>query len=89
MNVIGSFRCKCKEGFAISAGKCVDINECENGSHDCTGPGSKCVNKQGSFKCVCGPGYLGNGYECAKSKCPALRESTAMDIEKCTATGCT
>ena len=23
-----------------------------------------CVNTKGSFKCVCNPGYTGNGFEC-------------------------
>lgn len=62
--MIGSFRCLCNEGFKISAGKCVDINECETGAHTCTGTGQRCINNAtkdpGGYNCGCGPGYLGN-----------------------------
>ena len=52
-------------------------------------PCSKCTNKSGSHKCSCGTGYIGNGKQCVKSKCPSLREVPNLEIESCTATSCT
>ena len=44
VNVVGSFKCKCKAGYKIVAGQCRDIDECQNGSHDCASVASgKCV----------------------------------------------
>ena len=44
VNVVGSFKCKCKEGFKIVAGQCRDIDECTNGSHDCASVASgQCI----------------------------------------------
>lgn len=30
---------------------CVDVNECESGTHQCT-EGQSCVNIQGGYQCV-------------------------------------
>ena len=43
--------------------KCVDIDECGEGSHECQA-NSKCVNTLGSYKCVCARGFRGNGAFC-------------------------
>ncbi|CAG5108086.1 Oidioi.mRNA.OKI2018_I69.chr1.g3626.t2.cds [Oikopleura dioica] len=88
VNTVGSYKCKCKDGFKVSAGKCVDINECDNGSHNCKSVGQKCVNTAGSFKCICAAGYLGSGEQCVKSKCSALRDIPVIDITSCTSTEC-
>ena len=41
----------------------LDINECNNGYHDCS-ENASCVNTPGSFKCTCKPGYTGDGRLC-------------------------
>ena len=52
----GSHTCGCKEGFMFdSDGNCVDMNECNLPSgQSCQ---QMCINNNGSFSCICGPGY--------------------------------
>ena len=40
----GGFYCICNNGYAGS--KCKDINECDNGSHECH-PLGDCINTKG------------------------------------------
>ena len=35
----------------------ADINECQAGSHNCSGP-AKCINFEGGFRCSCDAGYM-------------------------------
>ena len=35
---------------------CLDMNECETGSHRCRG-NAQCVNVIGSYRCTCPEGY--------------------------------
>ncbi|ETN71406.1 calcium binding EGF domain protein, partial [Necator americanus] len=55
-NTIGSFICKCKEGFELATDgrRCEDINECERGTAQCE---QKCINIPGSYQCICDRGY--------------------------------
>ncbi|XP_055506886.1 fibrillin-1-like [Leucoraja erinacea] len=39
------------------------VDECRSGSHDCHSSAS-CSNSPGSFQCVCGAGYTGDGRSC-------------------------
>uniref|UniRef100_A0A8D0D984 Fibrillin-1 n=1 Tax=Sander lucioperca TaxID=283035 RepID=A0A8D0D984_SANLU len=56
-NTIGSFKCRCNNGFALTAEErnCTDIDECRI-SPDLCGHGA-CVNTPGSFECECFEGY--------------------------------
>ena len=40
-----------------------DIDECATGLHQCVPVDGKgrCINSDGSYTCMCQPGYLGNG----------------------------
>ena len=38
----------------------ADVNECVTGDAQCH-PVAYCLNKPGSFECVCRPGYSGDG----------------------------
>ena len=57
----------------------VDFNECAEGLNDCDhniectstssgrdmcGPVASCVNTDGSYQCICGAGYTGDGRKC-------------------------
>jgi hypothetical protein len=54
----------CGDGLVPDRGKCVtDVDECAEGIFQCD-PHAKCVNTQGSYNCLCEPGYHGNGKSC-------------------------
>ncbi|XP_051233539.1 fibrillin-2b isoform X6 [Dicentrarchus labrax] len=72
-NTIGSFKCRCNNGFALTAEErnCTDIDECRI-SPDLCGHGA-CVNTPGSFECECFEGYE-SGFMMMKN---------CMDIDEC------
>ena len=41
----------------------IDIDECSEARDDCS-ENAKCVNTKGSYRCVCKPGYTGDGRNC-------------------------
>nr|XP_039248795.1 fibrillin-2-like [Styela clava] len=70
-NTVGSYSCACHDGFEGNGFFCIDLNECDIGTHDCV-PRSPVTITRGSFDCVCGEdGYChDNGY------CVNLENST-------------
>ncbi|XP_026013630.1 fibrillin-2b isoform X1 [Astatotilapia calliptera] len=72
-NTIGSFRCRCNNGFALTSDErnCTDIDECRI-SPDLCGHGT-CVNTPGSFECECFEGYE-SGFMMMKN---------CMDVDEC------
>ena len=50
--------------FVTILSKCVYINECVNATSHCDA-NANCTNMNGSFTCLCNPGYTGNGTHCA------------------------
>ena len=50
----GSFECKCKSGYENQSDTCVDVDECDLGSHNCSSKvpvQQKCVNIAGGYLC--------------------------------------
>ena len=43
--------------------KIVDIDECDAKDVRCD-PNANCINKPGSFKCICKEGFKGDGVNC-------------------------
>ena len=43
---------------------CADIDECASGSDMCNSTVSECFNTEGSFKCICRPGFNMNNQDC-------------------------
>ncbi|XP_043990670.1 fibrillin-1 isoform X1 [Gambusia affinis] len=72
-NTIGSFRCRCDNGYALDSDErnCTDIDECRI-SPDLCGQG-RCVNTPGDFECECFEGYE-SGFMMMKN---------CMDIDEC------
>ena len=70
-NLPGTYQCLCQAGFANSSdGDCTDINECEDGIHNCSET-QECDNTPGSFACVCPRGYSQDGLDCNVDECAA------------------
>ncbi|XP_070400305.1 nidogen-2 isoform X2 [Nothobranchius furzeri] len=80
LNLPGSHRCQCWEGFemAFDGRNCVDIDECSSSPCHIN---ARCINDLGSFRCHCQPGFHGDGFYCAlqegrpKSQCEQHRDS--------------
>uniref|UniRef100_A0A8C6KF90 Nidogen 2 n=1 Tax=Nothobranchius furzeri TaxID=105023 RepID=A0A8C6KF90_NOTFU len=64
LNLPGSHRCQCWEGFemAFDGRNCVDIDECSSSPCHIN---ARCINDLGSFRCHCQPGFHGDGFYCA------------------------
>ena len=71
-NLVGSFECVCDAGYNLVSGatnSCVDIDECDDGTHECCAVGCSCLNNAGSYGCTCDSGYETDGtdYNCVNT----------------------
>uniref|UniRef100_A0A803T951 Fibrillin 1 n=1 Tax=Anolis carolinensis TaxID=28377 RepID=A0A803T951_ANOCA len=57
VNSMGSYQCKCKEGYItdITGTLCIDLNECNQSPKPCN---FICKNTEGSYQCSCPKGYI-------------------------------
>ncbi|KAG8066092.1 hypothetical protein GUJ93_ZPchr0004g40261 [Zizania palustris] len=58
------YLCRCNGGYSgnpYATDGCLDINECRDGSHNCTFP-RLCQNTPGSYNCSCPENMFGDGY---------------------------
>ncbi|CAL1529164.1 unnamed protein product [Lymnaea stagnalis] len=70
VNLPGSSRCQCREGYYKKNEICTDVNECDDKQlHNCK---QVCTNSLGSFNCSCYPGYAHNDLT-----------NTCTDINEC------
>ena len=69
---VENYFCYCKTGYKLTneISSCRDIDECAEKLHKC-GSNAICLNTAGSYVCVCGKDYEGNGQFCVE-KVPAL-----------------
>ncbi|KRZ95167.1 Latent-transforming growth factor beta-binding protein 2 [Trichinella sp. T8] len=63
-NFSDEFVCACDAGFQGDGYHCEDVDECIYSDKICS-PLATCVNTIGSYKCICKPGYAGNGTFCS------------------------
>ncbi|XP_078603390.1 uncharacterized protein LOC144877356 [Branchiostoma floridae x Branchiostoma japonicum] len=78
-NTEGSFSCVCGSGYSGDGVACTDvfihrnvlfvstdIDECADGTDNCHAQAT-CTNTEGSFSCLCGSGYSGDGVACTET----------------------
>ncbi|HEY2732554.1 MAG TPA: EGF domain-containing protein [Polyangiales bacterium] len=82
----GGRSCQCAPGFHDDGhGKCIDSDECADGSAGCDASTSDCANTPGGFVCTCKTGYerkdgaCVNVDECAEGLALCDREATCTD----------
>ena len=59
------FTCQCDPGYEMIDRECIDLNECDLGTHNCD-KNADCLNRTGSFECLCHEEYVGNGVTCQR-----------------------
>ncbi|KAL8218506.1 hypothetical protein R6Q57_021879 [Mikania cordata] len=55
------YRCRCLDGYEgnpYTKIGCKNINECKDANHGCV---HKCIDREGSYECLCRKGYNGDG----------------------------
>ena len=75
-NSRGSFSCTCEEGYGSNGRSCVDIDECDIETDDCSKEHGTCENKVGSFVCGCERGW---------EITPSPSNNTCVNIDECDA----
>ncbi|XP_065192565.1 uncharacterized protein LOC135823645 [Sycon ciliatum] len=61
--------CSCPDGYIGNGDICLDVDECEDGTHTCS-VAATCNNTAGTFNCTCNMPYTGDGIVCDVS-CPS------------------
>ena len=78
--------CSCKSGCTGSGKDCTDINECDEGTHNCP-VNSACANIVAGFTCKSNSGYscvAGEGATCRNSTHCEGNGCSFKDIDECT-----
>ncbi|XP_052253079.1 fibrillin-1-like [Dreissena polymorpha] len=91
---LGSYTCDCNYGYILLDGVCTDIDECLEGTDNCT---QMCNNTVRGFECECNPGFSGTGNNCTACadatwgvQCNRSCGCVANNTQICDkATGCT
>ncbi|XP_070705454.1 thrombomodulin-like [Pempheris klunzingeri] len=52
VNTVGGYQCVCEEGYRMTSGLCVDVNECMSAPCE-----HMCTNTPGGYNCSCFDGY--------------------------------
>ena len=64
-----------------------DIDECFKTSHNCSYTTATCTNTNGSFKCICKPGFSGDGHNCTGTEHYLEHDNLSFHHNKTYATG--
>ncbi|XP_030676450.1 adhesion G protein-coupled receptor E2 isoform X2 [Nomascus leucogenys] len=84
---VNATACRCNPGFSsfseiitTPTETCDDINECASPSKVSCGKFADCKNSEGSYHCMCSPGYeLASGAKTFKND----SENTCQDVDEC------
>jgi hypothetical protein len=72
--------CDCHDGYTGNGVTCNDVDECDDGTHDCD-LGATCTNTSGSFSCACPDHATGNGVSCTCDLNGTFVVRTETDVE--------
>ncbi|XP_074541453.1 thrombomodulin-like [Halichoeres trimaculatus] len=82
-NTLGGFRCVCEDGYKLTGGACVDVDECVSAPCE-----HLCTNTPGSYRCHCYDGYKEDSeapykckLHCGEAECAA--ECDPNDLFQC------
>lgn len=76
--------CLCRKGYRLTAeSQCSDVNECSEGFTSCH-PSAGCLNKKGSYECVCSVDYYGDGKTCHDCSTPCREDQ--YEVQPCSKT---
>ncbi|RNA33125.1 putative mucin-4 [Brachionus plicatilis] len=69
INTIGSYECKCQDGYDGDGFSCQDVDECDYENTDSSliaecGQNSVCLNTKGGYECKCLDGFQKIGQKC-------------------------
>ena len=64
-----------------------DIDKCSKNSHNCSYSTASCTNTNGSFKCICKPGFSGDGHNCTGTEHYLEHDNLSFHHNKTYATG--
>eukprot|EP00736_Rhodelphis_marinus_P008051 Rmarinus@m.28362 len=67
---------------AVVSNVTFDVNECEQGTHDCSAHAS-CVNTVGGYSCFCFDNFYGSGVNCSQCPSSSWSESGSLMIGDC------
>ena len=59
VNLPGSYRCECDNGYRLQGDACLDEDECL--SSPCQG---RCINLPGTYRCECDKGFQSERHQC-------------------------
>ena len=70
--LLGSYTCKCNDGYLGNGKMCTDIDECVKSP--CDSDSTVCESLTGSFQCKCKSGFIKKNSD----------DHTCIDIDECT-----
>ncbi|KAK8406643.1 hypothetical protein O3P69_007314 [Scylla paramamosain] len=76
-----SIVCSCNPGFILEADQksCEDVDECEDGSHNCNWTTHLCVNNQGGYMCQ----EKSGSSECVAGYKFSTQQQKCIDVDEC------
>ncbi|XP_045916528.1 thrombomodulin [Micropterus dolomieu] len=83
VNTVGGFHCACKEGYKLTGGLCIDMDQCMSAPCE-----HICVDTPGSYECACHEGYKADPKSPNKCKLHCDEDECAAECDPNDSTQC-